>query len=289
MRIIHLFAFLALAFSAEAQYWLGPKVGYHYTLHDYQDEAYEGMYAISKDHNYEIGMALTYTASERYSVHTELYYERIGNRVQNKEGDFFVDSKSTNAYLSTPLLLRVSMGHSPVHWYVNGGPKLSLWLGGKGEFANGIFDEFEAGKLNNQGYFEYKMAFDRSKAEGINNGVYYINEANRIQYSLTVGGGFYLDLANGARLMFDARYNWGHSNMGFNVDPQAPGQATMLVGNSTNIPSGGYQENYEFSNNTMSFSIGYMFEYNTELKRKGSSTNSDAQRTKKATQKKKKN
>jgi len=289
MRILHLFAFLALVLTVDAQYWIGPKVGYHYTLHDYQDEEYEDMYRISKDHNYEVGMVLTYTASDRYAVHTELYYERVGNRVQNKGENFYVDSKSTNAYLSTPLLLRVSMGRSPVHWYVNGGPKISLWLGGKGELANSDFDEFELNKLNKDGYFEYKMAFDRSKAEGLDNGVYYVNEANRFQYSLTIGGGFYLDLANGARLMFDARYNWGHSNMGFNVDPQEPGRGTILVGNSTNIPTSGYQENYEFSNNTMSFSIAYMFEYNTELKRKGSSTSAESQKTKKSVKKKRKN
>lgn len=289
MRIFPLFAFLGLVLTVDAQYWIGPKVGYHYTVHDYQDEEYEDMYSISKDRNYEVGMVLTYTASDRYSVHTELYYERVGNRVQNKGENFYVDSKSTNAYLSTPLLLRVSMGHSPVHWYVNGGPKISLWLGGKGELANGDFDEFEEDKLNKDGYYEYKVAFDRSKAEGLDNGVYYVNEANRFQYSLTVGGGFYLDLANGARLMFDARYNWGHSNMGFNVDPQQPGRGTILVGNSTNIPTSGYQENYEFSNNTMSFSVAYMFEYNTQLKRKGSSTSAESQKTKKSVKKKRKN
>ncbi len=289
MRVVLICLGFFASHVLSAQYWIGPKVGYHYTLHDYQDEEYEGLYRFEPNHNFELGAVVTYTASERYAVHGELYYERIGNRVRNQEGNFFVDSKTNFSYLSAPILLRVSMGHTPVHWYVNGGPKLSLWLGGRGELANSIFEEFESNKLNDQGYFEYKIAFDRDKAGGIDNGVYYVNEANRLQYSLTVGGGFYLDLANGARLMVDARYNWGHSNMGFNLNPQESDTRSILVGNTTNIPQSGYQENYEYSHNTVSFSLAYMFEYNTELKRKGSSTSADAKKTKKAARKKQKN
>lgn len=287
MRLLGFFALLCVSQLVYSQYWFGPKVGYHYTIHDYQDPNYRDDYKISNNHNFELGVAVTYTATDRYAVHGELYYEGVGNRVQNKK-DFVVDSKSNFNYISAPILFRVSMGHSPVHWYLNGGPKVSLWLGGKGQLANGDLSEFEESKLDKDGYFNYKIGFRRSTAGGVDNGVYFVNEANRIQYSLTAGGGFYLDLANGARVMVDFRYNWGHSNMGFNLDPQEQDGTFIMAGNNTNIPTAGYLENYEYSNNTISFSVGYMFEYNTSFKRKGSSTSDEANKTKKSTKKKRK-
>lgn len=287
MRVAFYVVSICVGYLAMAQYWIGPKVGYHYTIHDYQDEEYESQYKIHNNHNYELGVAVTYSVTDRYAVHGELFFERMGNRVVNKENDFTVDSRSNFNYLSFPILLRVSMGHSPVHWYLNGGPKVSFWMSGKGRIATSQFEEFEGNRLDDGGFFNYKIAFDGSKADGLNNAVYLVNEANRIQYSLTVGGGFYLDLANGARLMFDARYNWGHSNMGFNLEPDETSSKILSSGSRTNVPAEGYVENYEYSHSTMSFSVAYMFEYNTQLKRKGSSTISASKKNRKATKKKK--
>ncbi len=285
MRIIQLSILLLVSGAVQAQYWIGPKFGYHLTLNDYQDPEYKKDYRITKDHDFEAGIVVTYTATERYAVHGELYYEQVGNRVRNKE-NFYVDSQSTFRYLSFPILLRVSMGHTPVHWYLNGGPKLSLWLGGKGYLE---YSDDESINIDGIERIDYKIGFDPSKADGISNGVFLVNEPNRIQYSLTVGGGFYLDLANGARVMVDGRFNWGHSNMGFNLGVDEDGASkAILVGSANNIPVAGYQENYEYSHTNLSVSVAYMFEYNTQLKRKGGSTVDASNKNKKAVKKKKK-
>ena len=76
--------------------------------------------------------------------------------------------------------------------------------------------------------------------------------------------------------------------MGFNVSTQNTDGRTILVGNNSNIPEGGYQENYEYTHNTLSVSLAYMFEYNTQLKRKGGSTSSASKKTKKSAKAKKK-
>ena len=288
MRSILTVLFIFIAQAILAQYWIGPKVGYHYTIHDYQETGYRKKAKTSNDHNFEAGLVVTYTASDRYSVHGELYYEQIGKRTRNKEGNFFVDHKTNYRYLSFPILLRVSMGHQPVHWYLNAGPKLSYWLGGSGKITNDEIIEFEEEVLGSDGYYDYKVVFSRADAEGTDNGFYYVPDANRLQYSLTVGGGFYLDLANGARLMVDGRFNWGHSNMGFNDDNEVSDGRTIYFGNEGNIPESGYLENYEYTHNTISFSLAYMFEYNTSLKRKGSSTSSESKATKKSAKQKKK-
>ena len=270
---------LLLSNTSLAQYWIGPKVGYHYSIHDYQDFEYEDAYQISNDHGFEAGMVVTYTATDRYAVHGELYFEQIGNRIRSRGDNFFVNSKSTYNFLSLPLMLRVSMGHSPVHWYVNGGPKLSLWLGGNGRLK---YSDDEAANPNSSGVFDgiehvnYTIAFNSGEATGVLNDTYFVDEPNRIQYALVIGGGFYLDLANGARLMIDGRYNWGHSNMAFNQDPNVASSNSIIAGSPENIPERGYQENYEYTTNTISISIAYMYEYNAQLKRKGGSTNSES-------------
>lgn len=287
MRIVITLFFTLLLTGSYAQYWIGPKAGYHYTIHDYQDDSYRDDYKISDTHNFEAGMVVTYEASERYAVHGELFYEKQKNRVRSKEG-FMVDSKSTFDYLSFPILLRVSMGHSPVHWYLNGGPKLSYWLAGRGQISTDELDESVPEELDNEGFLDYNLAFSASKAEGFANQVFFVPDANRIQYSLTAGGGFYLDLAGGGRLMFDVRYNWGHSNMGFNIDQQDNNGKVLQSGSEVDIPANGYFENYEFSMTSISFSVAYMFEYNAQLKRKGSSTSSKSRNTRKSTKRKKK-
>lgn len=273
---------LFLSVSLNAQYWIGPKVGYHYTIHDYQDDLYLDNYKSEDNHNFEAGLVVTYTASDRYAVHGELFWEQIGNKVVNESG-FTVVSTSQFNYLSAPILLRVSMGHTPVHWYLNAGPKVSLWLNGKGNIK---YADDEAGGLDGIVDVDYKIVYSSGKAQGTEKFAY-VDRANRIQYALTAGGGFYLDLANGARMMFDARYNWGHSNMGFNTDVN-DARGALLVGSQIDIPRSGYQENYEYTHNTLSFSIAYMFEYNTQLKRKGGSTSKDSKNTKKSAKAKKK-
>lgn len=270
-----------LTVASSGQYWIGPKVGYHYTLHDYQDDDYRDSYKINGDHNFEAGLVVTYAASERYAVHGELLFEQIANRVRNKS-DFIVDSETRYNFISAPILLRVSMGHSPVHWYLNAGPKVSFWLGGNGNITyeddEGNFEGFEI--------IDYKVAFNKKNAS--KGTAFLVNDPNRLQYALTAGGGFYLDLANGARVMVDFRYNWGHSNMGFNVDVNEAGQTLLVGSTSPEIPENGYQENYEYTHNTLSLSIAYMFEYNTDLKRKGGSTIRASRNTKKSTKAKKK-
>ena len=263
--------------SSVAQYWIGPKVGYHYTLHDYQDDNYLDDYKVNDDYNYELGLAVTYTASDRYAVHGELFYEQINHRVRNKDSDNFgFDSNSTYRYLSFPILLRVTMGQSPVHWYLNGGPKVSFWMSGKGNIR---YSDDEA-NYTGIADIDYKIVFHESKTGEGGKPPFYVFEANRIQYSLTAGGGFYLDLASGARLMFDFRYNWGHSNMAFNQDPNVTNGTLNLSGSEA--PIEGYQENYEFTHNALSMSIAYMFEYNVDFKRKGGSTSNESKKTKKS-------
>ncbi len=277
-----LISFCFLLFSALAvfgQYWIGPKFGYHYVIHDYQDESYENQYDIGNTFGWEAGLAVTYEASERYSVHGELYYDKIGKDITNSQStNYAIESTANYHFISAPILLRVTLGHSPVHYYINGGPKLSYWLGGNGTiFADGGQEEPR---------FDYNLAFRTSDVD-LNDRTYLVEAPNRLQYALTAGAGFYLDLRTGARLMVDFRYMWGHSNMGFTSEAPDFDSRTLVFGNPADIPESGYQENYEYTQNMLTVAVAYQFEYNAQLKRKGGSTSKEAKKTKQAARKKK--
>ena len=181
------------------------------------------------------------------------FMKKYSNRVESKTR-VQVDSRTKYNYLSIPIFLRVSMGHSPLHWYLNAGPKISLWMSGSGylEIDGELFrDPLSPDGITRQ---NYKVVFSRQ--EGVVNpfldeSSYFVYRANRIQYSLSTGGGFYVDLSNGKRLMFDFRYNWGHSNMGIN--PESTQQDGTLNFSGELAPDEGYFENYEFRNNTFAF------------------------------------
>ena len=244
-----------------AQFWFGPKVGFHRTGFKYQDERHEFLIGndvfvqnqtydkVKPNYNFHVGGMMTYTASVRYAVHIELFYERVVKRISSPANVYEVDNKFKYNFLSLPLMLRVIRGREPVYYYVNAGPKLSFWMSGKGRIFTDLFNELGDPPL------EFKVRYDIEKE--LADDELAIDNPNRIQYALNVGGGVMMDLKTGGRLQLDLRYSWGHSNMGFNRDSQLEE----------------FLENVEFSNQIVSASVGYLFGYNPADARKGTSTN----------------
>ncbi len=254
MKLI--FSILVLIFSTTysfGQYWLGPKIGFSYIDYNYQDGEYEKTYKVVKDWNYQVGLALNYTASERYSIYTELVYERIGKKVTDiATNGSTVRTSMTNHFISLPAMLRITFGKAPIHYYINGGLRLSYWLGGSG---SQFLDEFIEQQLAER---DYNIVFNRDKVSG---NTAFIAEPNRLQFGLTVGGGIFFDIQGGTRLMIDARYTWVHNNMGSNSGTE-----------DENFHFASYQENFEYSHNIATIGIAYLFNYDQNLIRKGKST-----------------
>ncbi|MEL7006534.1 MAG: porin family protein [Bacteroidota bacterium] len=250
--LLFTWCFCAFAFSLEAQYWFGPKVGFHRTDYVYQAENFKSdSFNVKPNYNFQVGAVLTYQASDKYSVHTEINFERYRRELENFENDPQAISELNSGFLSVPFLLRLNFGRAPYLFYVNGGTKLSYWLYGNGVLENEFLQEAEDPSL------DYTLAFrndDNSDFSRLN-----LERPNRLQYALVAGGGVYFDLANESRIMLDVRYSFGHSNMGFN--------------GSQDFDFDTYEENFEYRHFALSVSVGYMFEYNAQFQRKGKSTN----------------
>ncbi|MEL6559317.1 MAG: outer membrane beta-barrel protein [Bacteroidota bacterium] len=282
MRLRYLLTFMLFLVTEVTfgQFWFGVKAGGHRTSFNYQNEEQvflleqrefiqEDLYQpVKANFNYEFGAMMSYTATDRYSVHTEINFERISKNIRSREGQYFLDNEWNYNYLSVPLFLRVSTLSKPVQYYFNLGPKISYLLSAKGDLSIQLFQETSPDKLVNS----FDVVYNFEDANNPDGGQLVLDNPNRVQYSLNLGGGAMLDLKTGGRMMLDFRYSWGHSNLGSNLDSE------LLE----------FGENVEYSNQMFSFTVGYMIPYNPAELLKGTSTNDLLQTTSKKKKKKKK-
>lgn len=276
LRITLCLSSLFFTIAAFSQYWIGPKIGASYIDHIYSDKTYEGTttdteirsLGVDENINFQAGLAVNYTTETIYSFYGELMYEQIGKELGFAEG-LIDDPSSTvfgvtsmkNHFITAPLMLRVTLGHLPFHYYINGGPRLSYWLGGSGEMAIDEFVEFGSPNDDGSEVYVYQVTFNSKKAQE-NTDKALVSKPNRVQYGLALGAGIILDVFNQSRLQIDFRFTWVHSNMGTNNGTD-----------DINFEFPGYRENFEYSHNMASVGIAYMLEYNKNLKRRGKSTN----------------
>ena len=129
MKIQHflfIFLFCFISNIAQAQYWMGLKAGPSLITHDYRYETYKDSFDIGNAYNFHLGAIMTYVASKRFSVTTELNYERRSRKLSNIPN--VVDSASSifnTHYITSPILLQVNFPGSPQSFYINAGIKLN--------------------------------------------------------------------------------------------------------------------------------------------------------------------
>ena len=268
-RVLFFTFFLIGGHFVFGQYWFGPKIGISYIDHVYQESTYErDSFNVPVNLNFQAGFALSYTETGTYSVYGEIMYEKIGRTVKDKETngeDEF--SKMTNHFITVPLMLRVTLGQTPFHYYVNGGPRLSYWLGGGGRYQLLSFQE--VGPIDEEGNqlpIDYKLTFNSDKSTPGNFDTGFVSDPNRLQFGLSLGGGVLFDLASGGKLQLDFRMNWIHSNMGNNSNKNT----NLVHGAATDTDF--YKENFEYFHNIASVSVGYFLSYDSNLKRRGATT-----------------
>ena len=259
--ILNIFLFFGSTTLAFSQYWFGPKIGLSHIEYLYQESDYENDFEVPENLNFQLGFALNYEASPKYSIYAELIYERVGKKLKDLgTGGEQVTTTMTNGFISVPFMLRITFNQAPIHYYFNLGPKVSYWLNGSGSHQLAIFDDFAPFGRDGDGKpkpRKYDIIFNSSKR---GEGKALIVNPDRIKFALGAGVGMFLDLVNGTRLMFDLRYTWGHSNLALNSDEDEL------------IYLDFYRENLEYTHNFLTFSVGYLLNYNADLQRRGKSS-----------------
>ncbi len=213
-RYLVLCCFMMLPLCGQGQLRIGPAVGASINKWKFAESDDSQYFSSKQTTGYHGGLAVNYRVNERYALHTEwLYLYRLKN-ISYKRELLSVSDRAGMHYLSIPLLFRVSF-HSDIkkshqEWYLNAGPALNYWLGGKGRLETN-----EQAPFLHEGKMEYTIQFKEPEAYGDTE---FIAPANRWQMAIQAGGGVIFDLGFGHHVWLDARTSLGTARSFFAND-----------------------------------------------------------------------
>ncbi len=218
------------------QAYFGIKGGINASKASYNNSVYKEFYDAKFDLGYSGGFIFLIENKEKYGLYTEFLYSVKGKKIESHANDY-VTNEATYQFVDVPILFRLKFKQSKLNWFVQLGPELSYWLGGKGEFK--VYEPDRDGFTS----YDYTINFDEPK-----NSFDYMNvdDANRLQLGLAFGGGAIWELENANFLSLDVRFTYGHSFMGGYE--------------SGSIPNIGLVDNFEYTNNVLSASLVYYFD-----------------------------
>ncbi|MGB3587387.1 MAG: outer membrane beta-barrel protein [Tunicatimonas sp.] len=237
--------------QAQAQILTGPIVGGQATIAGYGSQ-YDGIdFQQDLSLNYLGGWSYAYSVSDHLAFYSELVYSRKG-KVQryNSTSTRIVENQTYSHFLEAPILLRITspIGRSKVRWFINAGPQISYWLGGRGTMLASEF--FGSDQLTQ---IDYTVSFSEDEPT---DGVLAVEDANRIQFGLAAGGGFIIPVNRlGHALMINIRYVSGTTFMGGNE--------------SSEIGTSEIEEYLGYKHNALLISAAYVVPINIFGMRKG--------------------
>lgn len=237
---------MALSLITHAQITFGPKIGFQATNIKYS-ELYDGEHFMGIPKlGFQAGGVYNYQVSSILSFYMELYYSQKGKNLKSTSVNSMIKrDQAVYHFIDLPALLRFSFPIKRLysHWYVNVGPHVAYWLGGKGSFK-----AIEAVGSPYTFDLSYQIRFQKHEPA---TGFLYLSDANRLQFGLDFGTGFIVPVAKNGnqKMMFDFRYAMGSTSMGLNEG--------VPIGNS------GIEENVSFINHSLNASVAYLF--STEL------------------------
>ena len=229
----------------------GLKAGAQLTWMKSDDKGFRDQVAIHPLLGYNGGFVLSFKVKDRYFLHTEYIYSTKGKLNRGKIDKMLEDRIKYN-YIEVPMLYNIHFrgrlgGARQFKWYAGAGPLFSYWLGGKGRINSDEFAE------NNFPPLEYEIRFgERGEDLGETN-VIYMKDVKRFQLGFNIGGGIMLEPANAGKIMFDLRFDVGHTWMGM------PASADYVLPVT-------YDDNLKARNMALRFSAMYLFERNLDKK-----------------------
>ena len=215
------------------------------------DKSFKEQVSIDPRIGYNAGFVLSFKVKDRYFLHTEYIFSTKG-KVNHGKIDKMLEDRVTYNYIEIPMLYNIHFrgrvgGSRQFKWYAGAGPLFSYWLGGR-EWINS--DEFAE---NSFPPFTYKIRFgERGEDIGETDAIY-MKDVKRFQLGFNIGGGVMLEPANSGKIMFDVRFDLGHTWMG---TPQSADYVLPVT----------YDDNLKARNMALRFSVMYLFERNLDKK-----------------------
>ena len=257
MKLKHgvLILWAVIIFSeVKAQILTGPILGGQATMAGYSSQ-YDGVdFQQDFSFSYLGGWSYAYSVSDNLAFYSELVYSRKG-KVQryNSTSTRIVTHRAYANFLDAPIMLRFTIPSrkGKVRWFINAGPQISYWLGGRGEIT--AYEFFGSDQLTQ---IDYNISFSERE---LTDGVLTVEGANRLQFALAAGGGFSVPVnRKGHEVAVNFRYVSGTTNMG--------GNESIEIG-TTEI-----EEYLGFKYNALQFSTAYVIPIDIFGMRRGKST-----------------
>lgn len=227
---------MILFFDGQAQIYFGVKAGANATQVAYDSEVYKKFYDSNIQPGLTGGIVFLVENKERYGFYTEFLYSLKRKSIVSHANDYETNN-ATYHFIDVPVMFRMKFEQKKFNWFLQLGPEISYWLGGKGSF------EVYQPDRDVVATYDYHIHFgdEQTTSDYMN-----VEEANRLQIGLAFGGGFIWELNNANYLSLDLRYSFGNTFMGGYE--------------SGSIPNIGLVDNFEYTNNVLSVSGVYYFD-----------------------------
>ena len=229
---------------------LGVKGGPLVLWSPYGDK-YDGQNVLNKPKfGYYGAGVINFPLKNNYTCVVEVGFSQKGRKVEF-EGK---KNNGTFYFLDAALLLRKSFNfylgkNIPSTWFVNVGPHVSYWLGGKGTI----------GVLGAEGS-PYTLAFvDSLNANDFAFDKMYLVDANRWIFGADIGVGMTAPIRSTQRVLVELRFTWGHTFYG---------SATTANYNWIDFTD----NNLRANERVISLTAAYMFDFDLQKAKKGKST-----------------
>jgi hypothetical protein len=185
-----------------------------------------------------------------YSCVIEGGFSQRGRKVRFANGT--IENNSSHQFFDASMLLRRAFkfqlaDNIPADWFVNIGPHISYWIGGKGTI----------GPVDSDGS-PYKIQFadtlDLSDFETM-----YLIDANRWLFGIDIGVGMDAPLGRGKKINAELRFTWGHTFFG---------QRTTANYSWVDFTDNNLRANERI----LTIAVAYIFDVDLKERKKGRST-----------------
>jgi hypothetical protein len=229
---------------------LGVKAGPLLSWASFGDKADRDNFKNKAKPGYFAAGFISFPLKDNYSFQTEVGFSQRGRKVLFSNEEW--ENNATYYYIDMGMLLRRSFKFNlgkniPANWFINVGPHINYWLGGKGEVTAG-------------GSYSYTLVFDKLPTQPTEPDFdkMYLQKVNRWLFGIDFGLGFNAPLKNSQRIFTELRFHSGHTFFG-----------TKTSASNRTL---GFEDNLRANQKTISLSVAYVFDFNLREQRKGKST-----------------
>lgn len=252
MRLIPIIFLLSTTICQAQQLSIGPLLGVHNYKVRFQDKDARSFFDSENKLGYRAGFSLSFPLKKEYEWVAEAFYSVKGRKLnyENFTNDADYQFLVMTHLLRKNLNLRLSEKINGT-WFLNIGPNISYWLGGKGSLSSNLT-------------LDYDLEFDAVAGTDLRTN--YIVDGNRwlfgLDFGIGIGGALFKPrnkVSEQENIQIELRYTLGQTFLGTEDGSILPNSIF-------------FQDNLESSYRVLTLLVRYKIDLNLKNLKKGKST-----------------